>query len=367
MTDWVWPWPLPGCAISGISRSLGVAALALACLSSSAIAAAPRHAPLHTLRAIVIDVEGGAATLIATPGGQSILLTRGWRQPAAGAVRVLAALQRLELRRLDVLIANYSPDLAAAVAALAQRVPIGEFWDAGLAAPAVPRQVRNPLAEYLRLSQGRRLRLHTGQSVGLRSAASRPPLSLTILAAAAQAEHRAGAPINPLCHSAPPLAAKTAATHTSLLVLLQFGEFRYLIGGDPDGSAEFSLVCPRDAIGPVSVYQVSQFDPRSAPNPVLIRTLRPTVTLVANIGLDGSSAATLQALRAEMPQRDLYQLHRSDPPAATSNEVPANVANPPGLDLGQGLRLEVATDGRSFRVINERTGQARAYSSLVAR
>lgn len=366
MTDWVWPWPLPGCAISGISRSLGVAALALACLSSTAIAAAPRHAPLHTLRAIVIDVEGGAATLIATPGGQGILLTRGWRQPAAGAVRVLAALQRLDLRRLDVLIADYSPDLAAAVAALAQRVPIGEFWDAGLAAPAVPRQARNPLAAYLRLSQGRRLRLHAGQSVGLRSAASRPPLSLTILAAAAQAEHRAGAPINPLCHSAP-RAGKTAAAQTSLVVLFQFGEFRYLIGGDPDGSDELSLVCPRDAIGPVSVYQVSQFDPQSAPNPVLIRTLRPTVTLVANIGMDGSAAATVQALRGELPQRDLYQLHRSYPPAATSNEAPTNVANPPGMDLGQGLRLEVATDGRSFRVINERTGQARAYSSLVAR
>lgn len=345
-----------------------MAALAIACLSSTAFAAAPRHLPLHTLRVVVIDVEGGAATLIATPGGQSILLTRGWRQPAAGAVRVLAALQQLDLRRLDVLIADYSPDLAAAVAALAQRVPIGEFWDAGLPAPAVPRSARNPLATYWRLSQGRRLRLHAGQSVALRSAPSRPPLSLTILAAAAEAEHRATALINPLCQSAPPpRAGKAAPARTSLVVLFQFGEFRYLIGGDPDGSAELSLICPRDAIGPVSVYQVSEFDPQSAPNPVVIRTLRPTVTLVANIGMDGGAAATLQALRAELPQRDLYQLHRIDPPAATSGQAPANVANPSGLDFGQGLRLEVATDGRSFRVINERTGQARAYSSLVAR
>src|SRR6266851_8865084 len=59
-----------------------------------------------------IDVEGGAATLIVTPAGESILADDGWPdRDARDAKRIVAAAKKAGLKRIDYLwITHYHTD-----------------------------------------------------------------------------------------------------------------------------------------------------------------------------------------------------------------------------------------------------------------
>ena len=81
-----------------------------------------------------IDVEGGQATLIVTPAGETLLIdagyggTRGSRDPD----RILAAARAAKVDRIDfLLITHFHPDHAGGVPELASRIPIGTFVDYG--------------------------------------------------------------------------------------------------------------------------------------------------------------------------------------------------------------------------------------------
>src|SRR6516164_1931538 len=80
-----------------------------------------------------IDVEGGQATLIVAPSGQSLLVDTGW--PGFGgrdAERIMAAARLANLKRIDyVLITHYHRDHVGGVSELADRIPIGTFIEHG--------------------------------------------------------------------------------------------------------------------------------------------------------------------------------------------------------------------------------------------
>ena len=87
-----------------------------------------------TLDIYWIDVEGGASTLIVTPGGQSVLMDTGFDgfndRDASRIARVVR--EEAGLKRLDhVLISHFHGDHAGGLAALSQRVEIGSFIDHG--------------------------------------------------------------------------------------------------------------------------------------------------------------------------------------------------------------------------------------------
>jgi beta-lactamase superfamily II metal-dependent hydrolase len=86
-----------------------------------------------TLDIYFIDVEGGQATLLVTPTGQSMLIDAGWdgfdnRDPK----RILAAARDAGIKRIDYLvITHFHRDHVGGVPALAQQIPIGTFVDYG--------------------------------------------------------------------------------------------------------------------------------------------------------------------------------------------------------------------------------------------
>src|SRR5688572_31949452 len=76
-----------------------------------------------------VDVEGGAATLIVTPAGESVLVDTGW-DGARDAERIKAAAARLGVSRIDHLVTtHWHRDHVGGVAALADRMPIGRYYD----------------------------------------------------------------------------------------------------------------------------------------------------------------------------------------------------------------------------------------------
>ena len=79
-----------------------------------------------------IDVEGGAATLIVAPGGQSLLIDTGWADGDRDAKRIVAAAQSAGVKKIDYLvISHYHRDHVGGLAALSKLMPIDRIYSRG--------------------------------------------------------------------------------------------------------------------------------------------------------------------------------------------------------------------------------------------
>src|SRR4026209_376836 len=104
--------------------------LVVAFLAALAPPAAQSTKPLEVY---FIDVEGGQATLIVTPSGDSMLIDTGYPGfEHRDANRGLATIKQAGLTKLDyLLVTHYHKDHAGNAAAIAAKVPIGTFIDHG--------------------------------------------------------------------------------------------------------------------------------------------------------------------------------------------------------------------------------------------
>src|SRR4026209_1963905 len=105
-------------------------------LASLAVAATTRTAVAQSEKPLDIQfivVEGGQATLIVSPSGESILVDTGYPGfDGRDADRIAAAVKQAGLSKIDYLvITHYHADHVGGVPALAARVPIGTFVDHG--------------------------------------------------------------------------------------------------------------------------------------------------------------------------------------------------------------------------------------------
>src|SRR5947207_13830761 len=98
--------------------------LALAC--ASALAAASPNLDIYW-----IDAEGGASTLIVSPGGQSMLVDTANRRPDdRDAKRIFAVAQLAGLKKIDVLVTtHYHGDHLGGAEALSHLIPIELYVD----------------------------------------------------------------------------------------------------------------------------------------------------------------------------------------------------------------------------------------------
>src|SRR5580693_5604362 len=85
------------------------------------------------LQIYFIDVEGGQATLVVSPSGQSLLIDTGWPgYEGRDADRILAAAHQAGITELDyVLITHYHRDHVGGVPQLVDGIKVGTFLDHG--------------------------------------------------------------------------------------------------------------------------------------------------------------------------------------------------------------------------------------------
>jgi beta-lactamase superfamily II metal-dependent hydrolase len=141
------------------------------------------HAPgqSRSLNIYWIDVEGGAATLIVTPGGESVLIDAGWAtEDDRDAKRIVAAMNDAGVTKLDYVIAShYHSDHVNGMPAVARRVPIGQFIDHGENVEQNESSGSKELwKNYLTVSEGKRHTVVPGDKLPLKGIAS-PSLLLT--------------------------------------------------------------------------------------------------------------------------------------------------------------------------------------------
>src|SRR5262245_42995499 len=108
-----------------------------------------------------IDVEGGQSTLIATPGGESLLIDTGYASDgrfgslpgpitsARDANRVLAAARAAGITRVDnLLITHFHADHDGGVPELASQLPILRFIDHGAPPSLTEENVEGTIAAF---------------------------------------------------------------------------------------------------------------------------------------------------------------------------------------------------------------------------
>lgn len=323
--------------------------------------------PMDRQRALdfyFIDVEGGAATLIVTPAGESALIDTGWGGfDGRDAKRIRQAMRQAGITAIDhLVVTHYHMDHYGGVAELAGLVPIKRFYDHGkMNSLTDDPQFAERYGAYQAAAKGQTIPLKPGDTIPLETAAGAAPIKLSCVASHAAVIGGGGARANPACPQDAPN-EDTSDNARSVALLLKFGDFEFLNLADLSWNVSKRLVCPVDRIGEVDLYQVTHHGGNISNNPALLRSLSPTVAVMINGPRKGGHPDTVKWLRETPSFKALYQLHRNVQTTAEQNapdEFIANLDEQP--DEGNMIMVSVDAAKRVFTVVNGRTKESRSY------
>jgi beta-lactamase superfamily II metal-dependent hydrolase len=368
-------------AVMRIAKLLGVG---LAVLAAVGMAARGQSGGEHRgpsgsvktgdLQVYFVDVEGGQSTLFVAPDGENLLVDTGSpdpRNPTAprDATRIAAVCKLAGVTKIDnLLITHYHSDHVGGLPQLVAMVPVGRFIDHGInrESEAVPgggptvagwnayqKVLADGHAQHLVVKPGDVLPLKAmhvevvsgdGEVIG-------QPLKSALAA---------GGERNPACAGSPLKAAEGTENDRSLGMVITFGRLRILDLGDLTWNKERGLMCPVNKLGRFDVYIVSHHGLVNSGSPALVDAIAPRVAIMDNGPHKGGAPATFETIEGSSRLKDLWQLHTAEGSDAKHNVADARIANLPGPDAGNYIKLTGRMDG-SFAVTNGRTGETVEY------
>lgn len=315
----------------------------------------------RSLEIFFIDVEGGQATLIVSPSGQSMLVDTGWRGfDGRDADRIVRAAKAAGIKQINyVLITDYHRDHVGGVPQLADRMKILTFMDHG---PNTENS-RAPQEDYkdyaATFQKAERVVLKPGDTIPLKG--------VTVNVLTANGEHvaaplaGAGQP-NPFCASTPKREPDPSENARSVGFLLTYGNFRFLDLGDLTWNKELELMCPNNPIGPVDLYLTSHHGLNQSGSPALVDAVHPRVAIMNNGARKGGSPDAWQIVKDAPGLEDLWQLHYAFEGGKEHNVPDPFIANIDENCQGQYLKVTVESNG-SFSVFNQRNKYQKMYGS----
>jgi len=322
----------------------------------------------RTLDIFYIDVEGGAATLIVTPAGESILVDAGWPGfEGRDAKRIEKAMKEAGVTAIDhLIVTHYHTDHYGGVPELAKLVRINRFYDHGpISSLDEDKDFAAKYAAYRAAAKDQTVTLNPGSSIRLKQAQTAPPVFLQILASRGETvtSKRATVEPNGACSGATEQPEDKTDNARSVAFLLRHGAFNFLDTGDLTWNVESKLVCPQDMVGEVVLYQVAHHGANSSNNPAMLRTIKPMVAIMNNGPRKGGHPDTVKALRATPKLVDLWQVHRNVASGDENNAPEEFIANPDEQnDAAHMIRVSVDAAKRTFTVTNDRNGKSKSYA-----
>ena len=337
---------------------IAVACLCVCLVTLPCAVAAPAAA--KPLQIYFIDVEGGQATLVVSPSGQSLLIDTGWSgYEGRDADRIVTAAHQAGITQIDfVLITHYHRDHVGGVPQLVDGIKVGTFVDHG---PNLEdsQVTRTDYAAYEKAIGGH-------AHVVVKPGWGLPIKGIEVRALTSAGEHIA-APLpgegkaNSYCASEPAAPVDNTENARSLGVLITYGKFRFLDLGDLTKKKELELACPNNMLGTVDLFLVTHHGADLSNPKALDWALHPRVAVIDNGPRKGSSPAAWQIVHDSPDLEDLWQLHYAAESDKDHNVPEERIANVKENCEGKYIKVSAAADG-SFTVTNGRTGSEKKYS-----
>jgi competence protein ComEC len=332
----------------------------------SCAAGALAQSPPRTLDIYWIDVEGGAATLLVSPSGQSLLVDSGWEVGDRDARRIFSAAQQAGLKKIDsFVLSHFHADHAGGLVALSKLVPIGACFDRGDFIEPANQRWRDA---YLSVCGSKRTILKAGDRIPLKD------VQVDVVASNGTliAKPIKGAGPNPLCASAENHPADVPENQLMVGALFTYGRFRFLDLADLDWEKEMELACPVNRLGDVTIWQAGRhgaLDGAGAPG--FLYAIKPQVVVVNNgprkglggpsPGADKSRTVHYERIAKTPGIEGIWQGHLSlfD---RDHNAPPDMIANLEDTAECQGhwLKASVLPNG-TFTMTNSRNGFSKTY------
>ena len=351
-------------------------------LCAAAVTSAQTRAS-QQLRIYVVDVEGGNATLIVAPSGESLLIDAGNPSNGRDAARIVAAAADAGVAQIDHLVTtHYHADHIGGLPELLPRLPIRHFIDHG---PNIDPMGSGAKFESVYKEMYAKAR-HTVVKPGDRIQVAGLEVRVVTSAGATVTSPLpgAGAP-NLYCATFKP-GTNNLEDPQSVGLHVTFGRFRAIHLGDLTKNKEFELMCPNNRLGTVDVILGVHHGQATSNSEVMIHAARPRVIVMNNGTRKGGEPEVMRTIHASPGLEDLWQMHFSmlsgqeytvpgmfiantadDQPASipvepASAPQPGAAAAPPPAHNGSAywIKLAVEQDG-TFVVSNARNGFTKTY------
>ena len=321
------------------------------CLSALLVISAGVARAAKALDIYFIDVEGGQATLVVGPSGQSLLIDTGYTGfGGRDTLRIAAAAKDAGVKKIDtLLITHFHDDHVGGVANLLDRFPVTQFLDHG---PSI--ETHGYPAVY---SDGFAKGLHKvvapGDTIPVKG------LDVKVVAAAGKVIAQTGES-NPNCAG---LAERRTPDEQgensqSAGVVIAFGKFRFADLGDLTWNKELALLCPENKVGKIDLYLTTHHGGESSK---AIWGMAPRVAIMNNGPNKGADPLGWKNVKASPGLEDLWQLHFALAGGRETNVPDTFIANVDPNDRGYHLKVS-ALEGGSFTVTNPRNKFSKTYA-----
>jgi len=337
----------------------------LALALAGAMALAQARTP-GGLRIFIVDVEGGGATLVVSPSGQSMLVDSGSPGAAAGrdSARIADAMREAGLTKINYLFTtHYDGDhvggapAANAVAHFDRFFDHGEFdakWEQG-------RGIEDRYGAYVAIARGKRTIVKPGDTIPFGDA------RVDVVSSAGQVISKpinGGGQDNPYCRDAEIKEPNKTENSQTTGVLVSYRKFTFLDVGDLTWDKEMDLACPANKLGRVSLLLATHhgFFGDQSGAPALLWAIQPQVVIANNGPRKGLAPPAYERIQKVKGLEGFWQSHlalANDKDHNAPDDMIANTEQSADCK-GHWIGVDARADG-SFVVTNSRNHVSRTY------